>query len=89
MPAVEKLSMALTADMAAAVRAAVASGDYASASEVIRDALRDWKQRRAAADDLRHLWTEGLASGPSEPLDMAAVKRRARARRADRDEPAA
>jgi antitoxin ParD1/3/4 len=32
--------------MAAVVKAAVAGGDYASASEVVRDALRDWKMKR-------------------------------------------
>jgi antitoxin ParD1/3/4 len=40
---VEKLSIALTPEMAAAVRQAVASGEYASASEVIREALRLWR----------------------------------------------
>lgn len=81
---VEKLSVALTADMATIVRQAVASGDYASASEVVRDALREWQQRRAVDQDvveqLRRLWNEGLASGPAEPLDMAAINREARAR---------
>jgi antitoxin ParD1/3/4 len=33
--------------MAAIVRSAVETGDYASTSEVIRAALRDWKTRRA------------------------------------------
>ena len=37
---VEKISVALTADMGAIVRQAVASGDHASASEVVRDTLR-------------------------------------------------
>lgn len=81
---VEKLSVALTADMATIVRQAVASGDYASASEVVRDALPEWQQRRAVDQDvveqLRRLWNEGLASGPAEPLDMAAINREARAR---------
>jgi antitoxin ParD1/3/4 len=33
--------------MAAVVKAAVDAGDYASTSEVVRDALREWKTRRA------------------------------------------
>ena len=33
--------------MAAVVRSAVEGGDYASTSEVIREALRDWKSKRA------------------------------------------
>lgn len=81
---VEKLSIALTPDMAAIVRQAVESGDYASASEVIRDALRDWKLKRAVdremVEELRRLWQEGIDSGPAEPLDMEAIKREARAR---------
>lgn len=80
----EKISVALTPDMAAAVRQAVESGDYASASEVIRDALRDWKLKRAVDQELilelRRLWREGIASGPAESLDTAAIKREARAR---------
>jgi antitoxin ParD1/3/4 len=83
---VEKLSIALTSEMAATVRQAVASGDYASASEVVRDALRDWQLRRSVdrelAEELRCLWDEGVASGAAEPLDMAAIKRDARAEHA-------
>ena len=44
---VAKISVALTQDMVAMVREAVDSGDYASASELIREALRDWKAQRA------------------------------------------
>jgi antitoxin ParD1/3/4 len=81
---VEKISVALTADMVSIVRQAVASGDYASASEVVRDALREWQLKRTVGrevvEQLRHLWDEGLASGPAAPLDMAAIKREARAR---------
>jgi predicted nucleotidyltransferase len=46
MSKVEKVSIALTLDMAAVVRGAVASGDYASSSEVVREALRDWRLKR-------------------------------------------
>ena len=81
---VEKISVALTAELAATVRQAVNSGDYASASEVVRDALRAWQLNRATdhelAEQLRRLWDEGLSSGPARPLDMAAIKREARAR---------
>lgn len=34
-------------ELAAVVKQAVATGDYASTSEVIRAALRDWKLKRA------------------------------------------
>ncbi len=33
--------------MAAAIKGAVNGGDYASTSEVVREAVRDWKMKRA------------------------------------------
>ena len=81
---VEKVSIALTVDMAAVVREAVASGEYASSSEVVRDALRDWKLkrslRRTEIEHLRGLWEEGLASGVGQFSDMDAIKQEARKR---------
>ncbi|MGD0185105.1 MAG: type II toxin-antitoxin system ParD family antitoxin [Roseiarcus sp.] len=69
MSSVQKLSVALTPENIAMLREAVESGEYTSTSEVVRDALRLWKTRRAAlerdVEDLRRLWREGLASGPS------------------------
>ena len=47
MAQLERLAITLPADLAAAVKSAVASGDYESASEVVREALRDWKMKRA------------------------------------------
>jgi antitoxin ParD1/3/4 len=44
---IERMTITMPAEMAAVVRAAVDGGDYASTSEVVRDALRDWKTRRA------------------------------------------
>lgn len=44
---IERLTITLPPDMANVVRGAVDTGDYASASEVIREALRDWKMKRA------------------------------------------
>ena len=43
---IERLTIALPTELAQSVRNAVASGDYASSSEVFRDALRDWKYKR-------------------------------------------
>ena len=73
MPGVEKISIALTPDLAAAVQEAVESGGYASTSEVIREALRDWREKRRLHEEqineIRKLWQEGIDSGPS-PLRM-------------------
>ena len=85
---VEKVSVALTADMAVMLRNAVDSGEYASSSEVIRDALRDWKRKRELAsveiEELRRLVAEGLASGsaPWAGVDgsLREIKDRARAK---------
>ncbi|WP_320412014.1 ribbon-helix-helix domain-containing protein [Mesorhizobium sp. Root172] len=43
---VDKRSITLSPELAQAVDDVVAAGEYASASEVIRDALRQWKDRR-------------------------------------------
>jgi antitoxin ParD1/3/4 len=79
---VEKISIALPTDMLTLVRSAVETGDYASSSEVIREALREWKARRAARSDavseIRRLWDEGIKSGPSKNLNVAAIKKRGR-----------
>jgi antitoxin ParD1/3/4 len=47
MSEIERVTVTLPAEMAATVKNAVEAGDYASASEVIRAALRDWKIKRA------------------------------------------
>ena len=44
---IERMTITLPADMAAVVKRAVEGGDYASNSEVVREALRDWKTKRA------------------------------------------
>jgi antitoxin ParD1/3/4 len=84
MTTVEKLSVALTPEMASLVRGAVEGGDYASTSEVIRDALRLWRDERAAralvVEELGQAWCEGIASGPGGCADMATIKAEARRR---------
>ena len=47
MAEIERLTITLPAEMAALVKGAVEGGDYASSSEVVREALRDWKMKRA------------------------------------------
>lgn len=42
----ERLTITMPPEMAATVKEAVDVGEYASASEVIREALREWKTRR-------------------------------------------
>jgi len=69
MSKIEKLSIAVTREQAEAIREAVRKGEFASASEAVRDALRDWGDKReartAAIERIRQLWDEGIASGIS------------------------
>jgi antitoxin ParD1/3/4 len=44
---IERLTITMPAELAGVVKEAVAGGDYASTSEVVREALRDWKTKRA------------------------------------------
>lgn len=47
MSTIERMTITMPTDMAAVIKAAVDGGDYASTSEVVREALREWKLRRA------------------------------------------
>lgn len=47
MAEIERMTITLPSNMAAVVKGAVEGGDYASSSEVVREALRDWKMKRA------------------------------------------
>jgi antitoxin ParD1/3/4 len=74
MPSVEKISIALPPEMVAQVRQAVETGEYASSSEVIRDALRDWTHKRQLQQngiaELRQLWQQARADkSPGVPAD--------------------
>jgi antitoxin ParD1/3/4 len=46
-PEFERLTVTVPAEMAASIKSAVEAGDYASTSEVMRAALRDWETRRS------------------------------------------
>lgn len=82
-PSMGAMNISLTDDLDNFVRDAVRQGQYLSSSEVVRDALRMLRQqqeeRALRLARLRADIAEGLASGPSEPLDMEAIKAKARA----------
>ena len=84
MAAVEKVSVALSPELLEMVKGAVASGHYGSASEVIREALREWRLRQplreAEVERLRKAWTEGLESGPFAAFNIEDIKQKARSR---------
>jgi predicted nucleotidyltransferase len=68
MPSIEKISIALSSELLAMVKAAVARGDYASTSEVLREALREWKAKRIQP-------SSPVAPRPA-PLSFTAEQRR-------------
>ena len=59
MSTIERMTITMPADMAAGVKAAVEAGDYASTSEVVRDALRHMEEHRARLAALRAHLAEG------------------------------
>jgi antitoxin ParD1/3/4 len=64
MHTIEKISIALPLEMVTLVRRAVEAGEYASTSEVVRDALRDWTAKRSlrqqGIEELRRLWGQAV-----------------------------
>ena len=73
------------------MKSAVATGDYASTSEVIRAALRDWKTKRALQlEELAALRADidaglaDVAAGRVKDFDAARIVERGRKLLADR-----
>ena len=81
---VEKVSVALTGEQVSALKAAVETGEYATTSEIVREAVRDWQLKRELRlrdiERLRDAWDKGLASGSAGELDMHELRKEARAR---------
>ena len=91
MAEMERLTITLTSDLAGMVKSAVESGDYASAGEVIRAALREWKLKRALQlQELAALKADidrglaDLAAGRVREFDPEAIIARGRRLLADR-----
>jgi antitoxin ParD1/3/4 len=85
MAEIERMTITLPSDMAAVVKGAVEGGDYASSSEVVREALRDWKTKRALQlQELAALKADidrgltDLAEGRVEDFDAARIIERGR-----------
>jgi antitoxin ParD1/3/4 len=84
MSEVRKVSIALTEEQIESLKAAVDTGEYATTSEVVREAIRDWQLKRELRQKdieyLRRLWREGKASGPPKPFDIERTIASAKAR---------
>ncbi len=72
MSKLERITVTMPEEMAAKLRAAVETGEYATTSEIVRDALRDWSdqqdRREAALAALRAEIDKGL-EGPFLPAE--------------------
>ena len=71
---VRKISVTLTEDQLADLRAAVDSGAYASTDEIVREAIAAWRFAHALRNDdilrLRELWDAGKDSGQTRLFDI-------------------
>jgi antitoxin ParD1/3/4 len=72
------MNVSLNAHFDEFIKSKVESGQYNSASEVIREALRLLEEREIRLEALRKEIQKGLDSGPSAPLDFDAIKEKAR-----------
>lgn len=89
---IKRMTITLTAEMARAVRDAVKHGDYASSSEIVREALRDWQhKRRLREGELEQLRAdigqglEDLGAGRIRNLDADRIVEKGEARLAGRE----
>lgn len=80
MPTTQQFNITLPTEMASLVKSKVASGDYATESEVIRDGLRVLMARDRAMEHWLHTQVgpahDALQADPSRALPIAEVRRR-------------
>ncbi|ACI50808.1 putative addiction module antidote protein, CopG/Arc/MetJ family [Gluconacetobacter diazotrophicus PA1 5] len=73
MSTIERMTITVPSEMAAILRQSVDGGEYASTSEVVREALREWMRRRDTdrrdLDALREAIRIGDESGSSIPAE--------------------
>ncbi len=71
---IEQISVGLPVEVVEAMRRAVASGEYASESEVLAEALRSWQDARevfgVSDRELGALWDAGVSGGGSTFLSI-------------------
>ena len=99
MAEIERITITVTSDLVTDMKAAIADGDYASVSEIVRDALRDWRVKRLGEQqklaELRAIVEEGFADlvdrrvSELDPGEIIArVRRRANKARRSKKTPA-
>ncbi|PRZ41444.1 type II toxin-antitoxin system ParD family antitoxin [Tritonibacter scottomollicae] len=79
MGTVKKVSVSLSAELDAMMAEAVQAGTYNSASEVVREALRDWQHkqemRALALENMRRAYVDGKESGTPKAVSAASMLR--------------
>ena len=74
MSTIERMTITMPSEMAATLRNTVAGGEYATTSEVVREALRDWTRARETdrreLEALRDAVRLGDASGEGIPASQ-------------------
>ena len=78
------MNVSLPEELANFVKDKVATGRYGSSSEVVREALRLMEkieqQQAEKLALLRQAWKEGVDSGDAGEIDLATLRKEARAR---------
>jgi len=80
MSKLERITVTMPAEMAARLRAAVERGEYATTSEVVREALRDWSSEQDRINTENAAMREMLdrvSKGPSLPAEEVFAQVRA------------
>jgi antitoxin ParD1/3/4 len=71
------MTISLSPQQATRIQQAVETGDYASNSEVLRDALRLWEQREEIRAlelaKLKRAYADGMSSGPAQDVEADAL----------------
>lgn len=72
MSTIERLTVAMPAEMAALLHESVDSGEYASASEIVREAVHDWMRRRLDEQAAFAALREAIREGDEDPESIPA-----------------
>ena len=82
MSTAEQMTITMPTELAETLRQTVAGGEYASTSEAVREALRDWVRNRDRDRRDREMLQEaietGIGSGTGIPADHVFTELRAR-----------
>jgi antitoxin ParD1/3/4 len=68
MSKLERITVTMPEEMAARLRAAVETGQYATTSEVVREALRDWNEDQERLEAKRELMRKEIEKGLEGPF---------------------